>query len=242
MMPITQTVVQGKKVLELGCGSASLMTHILAWDPALIVGVDLGDAVISAKRNLEQTYSTVVWRVEQADLTEFQSDGFDFTYCIGVLQHLTNPKAGLDAVIRNTLSGGVFHVWVYAREGNGIVIYFVDPIRKVASLLPWWVTKYGLATPLVAPFYVYAKILALLPKTGFLTKLPLYEYSLWIAKREFAFFRHVAFDQLVTPQTVYFSKATIENWLKSYPDIDQRSTYILMRNGNSWKFGGRKKT
>ena len=67
--------------------------------------------------------------------------------------------------------------------------------------------------------------------------LPLYEYSLWIAKREFAFFRHVAFDQLVTPQTRYIDRPTIEGWLKSNPRIAD-GAYIVMRNGNSWKFGG----
>ena len=68
--------------------------------------------------------------------------------------------------------------------------------------------------------------------------LPLYEYSLWIAQREFAFFRHVAFDQLVTPQTAYLDRPTIERWLRANPRIAPDSTYVIMRNGNSWKFGG----
>jgi SAM-dependent methyltransferase len=240
MAPLTQEEVQGKKVLELGCGSGCLMYHMISWKPSLLVGVDLGDAVVSARRDLALV-SNVGWRVEQGDLTQYSSDGFDITYCIGVLQHLKDPKAGLDAVIRNTVPGGAFHAWVYAREGNGLIVSIVDPIRKIASRLPWWLTKYGLATPLVAPYYVYAKLLAALPKLTFLKSMPLYDYSMWIARREFAFFRHVAFDQLVTPQTVYFPRATIEGWLKSYPEVDQKTTYIIMRNGNSWKFGGRKK-
>jgi hypothetical protein len=122
-----------------------------------------------------------------------------------------------------------------------LIITLVDPIRRIASRLPWWLTKYGLATPLVAPYFAYAKLLAALPGWRFLRRAPLYEYSLWIAKREFAFFRHVAFDQLVTPQTVYIARETIDAWLKSSPRIVPESTYIAMRNGNSWKFGGRVK-
>jgi len=174
-------------------------------------------------------------------MVEFTSNGFDVVYSIGVLHHLKDPKKGLDAVVRNTKSGGRFHVWVYAREGNGIVVYVVDPIRKITSRLPWWFTKYFIATPLVVPFFLYAKLLSFLPRFGFLKKFPLYEYSLWIAKREFGFFRHVAFDQLVTPQTAYIPRTTIEEWLKSYPEVDLESTYIIMRNGNSWKFGGTKR-
>jgi hypothetical protein len=69
--------------------------------------------------------------------------------------------------------------------------------------------------------------------------LPLYEYSLWIAQREFAFFRHVAFDQLVTPRTVYLDRRTLEAWLAENERIAPGSTYVTMRNANSWKFGGR---
>ena len=67
--------------------------------------------------------------------------------------------------------------------------------------------------------------------------MPLYDYSLWIAEREFAFFRHVAFDQLVTPRTVYIDRATVERWLAD-PRVEPGTAYVVMRNGNSWKFGG----
>lgn len=236
--PLSQKDIEGKRVLELGCGSGALMVHMLSWKPQFLMGVDLGESITSARRDLGKIQQTG-WEVLHGDLTQYTSDEkFDVVYCIGVLQHVKDSKAGLDAVVRNTKPGGRFHCWVYAREGNGLIVYIVDPIRKLTSRLPWWLTKYGFATTLVAPYYVYAKLLAALPQWSFLKKLPLYDYSLWIAKREFAFFRHVAFDQLVTPQTVYFPRATIERWLASYTDVDQSSTYIIMRNGNSWKFGG----
>ncbi len=42
----------------------------------------------------------------------------------------------------------------------------VEPTRKIASRLPWWFTKYLIATPLVAPYYVYAKLLSFLDKVA----------------------------------------------------------------------------
>jgi len=238
MLPLTQKDIEEKNVLELGCGNGSILSHIAGWNPKNLVGVDLGDSVVSARNNVKDfSVCTVV----QNDLVEYVSDGFDVVYCIGVIHHLKNPKMGLDSVLRNTKSGGRFHVWVYAREGNNVIVYFVDPIRKIVSHLPWWFTKYIVATPLVVPYYIYAKSISFLKNNTLVQKLPLYEYSLWIAKREFGFFRHVAFDQLVTPQTTYISKSTIENWLASYSEIDTNSTYITMRNGNSWKFGGKLK-
>jgi SAM-dependent methyltransferase len=240
MAPLGQVDAGGKQVLELGCGNASLLYHMANWNPAYLEGVDLGDSVASAEKNMAKSQFRN-WRVTKGDLVSFDSSGFDLVYCIGVLHHLKDPKAGFESLVRNTKPGGKFHAWVYAREGNAVVIWFVDPIRKIVSKMPWWFTKYCVATPLVVPFYLYAKVLNALPRFHLLKKFPLYEYSLWIARREFAFFRHVAFDQLVTPQTVYISKVTIEIWLKENPRVDQTSTYIIMRNGNSWKFGGKVK-
>ena len=238
LYPLTEKDITNKNVLEMGCGNGSLLVHIAGWKPLFLEGVDLGASVRSAIENM-QSLDFKNWEITQADLTQHKNNTFDIVYCIGVLHHLKNPKDGLDAIISNTKKGGKFHCWVYAKEGNTFVIWVVDPIRKVVSKFPWWVTKYFVATPLSIPFYIYAKSLSLLKGISFFTKFPLYEYSLWIAKRDFLFFRHVAFDQLVTPQTIYIDKKTIEEWMMSYENVDKENAYIIMRNGNSWKFGGR---
>jgi SAM-dependent methyltransferase len=238
LLPLGQKDVTGKRVLELGCGNASLLTHMASWKPAYCEGVDLGESVVSARKNMERS-GAKNWAIVKSDLTAYQSAGFDVVYCIGVLHHLKDPKKGFDSVVRNVAPGGRFHCWVYAREGNGVVIYFVDPLRKLVSRLPWWFTKYAVATPLAVPFFLYAKLMSFLKTVSVFRKFPLFEYSLWIAQREFGFFRHVAFDQLVTPQTAYLRKTTIEQWLASTPGVDPSTAYVTMRNGNSWKFGAR---
>ncbi|MEN9647300.1 MAG: hypothetical protein RLY57_104 [Candidatus Parcubacteria bacterium] len=236
--PLTPADFSGKDVLELGCGNASLLYHVMSWNPAHAVGVDLGSSVRSAEKNLGlQSYKN--WKIIQGDLTTYRgSTQYDIVYCIGVLHHLKQPYKGFESLVENTKSGGKFHAWVYAHEGNWVIRNILDPIRFVASRLPWWFTKHVLATVLVFPYYLYAKILNCVPRWKSLKALPLYEYALWIAQREFAFFRHVAFDQLVTPQTAYIKKSDIEAWFEKRQDI--KDTYIIMRNGNSWKFGGTK--
>jgi SAM-dependent methyltransferase len=238
LLPLGRRDVAGKRVLELGCGNASLLVHMASWDPAYCEGVDLGESVLSARGNMERS-GAKNWAIVRADLTTYESAGFDVVYCIGVLHHLKDPKKGFDCVVRNVAPGGRFHCWVYAREGNGVVLNFIDPLRTLVSKLPWWFTKYAVATPLAVPFFLYAKLLSLMKNVSILRKFPLFEYSLWIAQREFGFFRHVAFDQLVTPQTAYIHKTTIGQWLASAPSVDPSTMYITMRNGNSWKFGAR---
>jgi SAM-dependent methyltransferase len=240
--PITPGDVEGRDVLELGCGNGSLLVHMAGWRPRRLVGVDLGDSVVSARENLQRTGHPGC-EIVRHDLTTYRSKGFDLVYCIGVLHHLKDPEAGLDAVLANVRPGGRFHCWVYAQEGNALVRGVVEPIRHVASRLPWWLNKYGIAMPLAAPYFVYAKSLRALTRrfgaSRALRRMPLYAYSMWIAEREFGFFRHVAFDQLVTPQTRFIARHELEAWLTVRKRVDPDSVYVIRRNGNSWKFGGR---
>lgn len=237
LAPLSRGDITGKSVLEMGCGNGSLLVHMARWNPESLEGVDLGDSVLSARQNLSSCEFRR-WVVTQADLSTYRGPPRDVVYCIGVLHHLSDPRSGFESVIANVKPGGRFHCWVYAREGNGLVMALVEPIRKVACSLPWWVTKYFVATPLSLPYFVYAKALRAMRRVRLLSRLPLYEYSLWIAAREFSFFRHVAFDQLVTPRTVFLPRREIESWLAANQRIVRDSTYIILRNGNSWKFGG----
>jgi SAM-dependent methyltransferase len=240
--PLEPPDLRGRTVLELGFGNGSLLYHVAASGPSRLVGIELGDTLATAKRNLAE-FEDVPIELHRGDLTSAELGRFDVVYCIGVLHHLESPSKGFASVLRHTRPGGRFHCWVYANEGNAVVRTLVDPIRRVSSRLPWWLTKYAVTLPLVLPYFAYAKLLrAIWPRgaPGWLRPLlPLHDYSLWIAKRELRFFHHVAFDQLVTPTTHYIRRQQVDQWL-SDPLVEAGSTYVVLRNGNSWKFGGRR--
>lgn len=236
--PLTQADAVGGQVTELGCGNGSLLLHMAQWQPQSLTGIELGASIDAARRNLDHAGLKQI-SLHQADLVTYRGVPQDLTYCIGVLHHLKRPVDGFDSVLENTRPGGRFHCWVYAHEGNALVRLVVEPTRKLCSRMPWWFSKHIVATTLVAPYFVYAKLVARLPHR-WAQALPLGLYSQWIAKRGFGFFRHVAFDQIVTPQTAYIRREEVAAWLAN-ARIEPASTYIIMRNGNSWKFGGRRR-
>jgi SAM-dependent methyltransferase len=243
MSPLTPQDLRNVSVIELGYGNGSLLVHAAGCAPNRLVGVELGDTEPVARANLAG--SGIEPELIKGDLCEVDAGRFDVAYCIGVLHHLKEPERGFKSLLRHTSPGGRFHAWVYGREGNGVVIAFVDPLRKICSKLPWWFTKYVIAAPLVTPYFLWAKLSEAVARVwpglrSVLSRLPLSEYTRWIAGREFWFFHHVAFDQLVTPQTRYFSEAEVRRFLMD-PEIQPDSIYVMPRNGNSWKFGGRKR-
>lgn len=231
--------LRDQEILELGCGSGALLYHMAGAGPARLVGLDLGASVDRASQLLADGRAEIA----QADLTDPDSiqqrfGSFDRVYCIGVLHHLTVPEKGIESLLRLTRPGGAFHGWVYGHEGNALVRWVVDPIRRLAHRLPWWVNKYFVALPLSVPFFVYSKLCRGLHALGLAPPLPLFDYMLWISKRGFRFHHHVAFDQLVTPMTHYIKRSRVESWLDD-ERVDPSTTYITFRNGNGWTFGGK---
>jgi SAM-dependent methyltransferase len=235
--PLESEDFAGKHVLELGCGNGSILVHLASFGPASLRGVDLGASVDAARRNLAEG-ARCPWKVEQGDLCSWQGEPADIVLCIGVLHHLADPYAGFRAVVRATRSGGRFHCWVYGWEGNLWIRLLLEPLRRIVSRTPPVLNKFLVALPLAVPFFLYAKIVSLCG----LRWAPLARYMEWIAPSRFRFFWHVAFDQLVTPRTVYIRRDEIEEWLKeSAGELEPGSMYIQERNGNSWKFGASKK-
>lgn len=241
--PVPLESLADREVLELGFGNGSLLYHLAGEGPRRLVGVELGDTFEQTRRNLAHVPREIL-ELHHGDLTTIDLGEFDLVYCIGVLHHLHDPRAGFDSVLRHTRPGGRFHCWVYAHEGNRVVRTFVEPLRRLSGRLPWWLVKYGLALPLAIPFFVSARAVAALhrrePLRRWVERLPLARYCLWIAPRELHFFHHVAFDQLVARTTHYLRRSTLREWL-SDPRVEPGTEYLIFRNGNSWKLGGRRR-
>ncbi|MGH7787569.1 MAG: class I SAM-dependent methyltransferase [Candidatus Binatia bacterium] len=241
--PLTPADLAGRSVCELGCGHGGLLRYTAEYAAgAPVTGVDLGASVEAARAHLQAAglRNASLVREDLIAFSHANAGRFDVAYSIGVLHHMQDPEAGFRAALRLVRPGGRVHCWVYGHEGNGPVRWLVEPVRRLACRLPWRVNKYGVALPLAVPFFLVGKTMHALRHWPATDRLPMAGYFRWVGAREFAFHHHVAFDQLVTPQTQFIRQREIEAWLAAAAD-EIESTYLVPRNGNSWKFGGRRR-
>jgi 2-polyprenyl-3-methyl-5-hydroxy-6-metoxy-1,4-benzoquinol methylase len=105
--------LNGKLILEAGCG-AGRFTEILLKKGAIVVSVDLSDAVDSNQRNFPISDKHYVC---QADLNSlpFKKDFFDIVICLGVIQHTRNSEEAIGSLYSHVKNNGSLVIDHYRR-------------------------------------------------------------------------------------------------------------------------------
>lgn len=107
-------VVNGKKILEAGCG-AGRFSEILLEAGAHLCAVDLSTAVDANYQNCSKFPN---YSVCQASILElpFPPEQFDLVICIGVIQHTPNPEQTMTALCRQLKPGGLLVIDHYSHN------------------------------------------------------------------------------------------------------------------------------
>jgi SAM-dependent methyltransferase len=237
--PIRPDFFRGKRVLDAGCGTGRHSYFAARYGASEVVGVDLSEAVETARKVLSSFQNT---EVVQGDLLRppFRSasagGGFDFVYSIGVLHHLPDPYEGFRSLLRLVRPGGMIAVWVYGFENNGFVRNVIEPMRRVSTKVPHSTLRL-LAWPFAVAFHGIAKaIYRPLKGTNVGRALPLDEYMASVADFSFRQNYSIVFDQLVAPSAAYIKGAELRRW---FDENDLVDVHISHRHGNSWRGCGR---
>jgi SAM-dependent methyltransferase len=231
--PLTLEDFRDKIVLDAGCGMGRWAACVARAGAKDVVCVDLSDSVDSAHANLRAFRNA---HVVQGDVFRLPlRRTFDLAYSIGVLHHTTDPEKAFDAVMSRVVSGGRICAWVYGREGNGWIVWIVDPIRKgVTSRLPRPLL-WAVSTLVAAPLHVFLRLTFHRNPDGTMRRrlpVPYRAYFEWMARYDFRHNRAIVFDHLAPPLAFYIRSDEFRSWFVKRGIAEPT---ITSRNGNSWR-------
>lgn len=130
-------VLNGKSVLEVGCG-AGRFTEIMLAAGARVFACDLSAAV---EANYANCHDRPGYFVCQADARAIPvaPNAFDFVVCLGVIQHTPSPEETITALTRYVRPGGMLAIDHYA---PGYPANFLQRnLRRVFIRLPPRIAK-----------------------------------------------------------------------------------------------------
>ena len=115
--------VNGKTVLEAGCG-AGRFTEVLLANGAKVFAADISSAVDA---NFENCHTYPNYFVCQADITALpiKPESFEVVICIGVIQHTPDPEKTIAALCSYVRPGGLLIIDHYTQG------YHETPVRRI---------------------------------------------------------------------------------------------------------------
>ena len=109
------------RILDAGCGTGVGTEYLVHSNPfARVTGIDLSEGALSvAKERCQRSGADRVefHHLSLCDAAELPGE-FDLINCVGVLHHLPDPIAGIQALSAKLAPGGLLHIFVYAELGR----------------------------------------------------------------------------------------------------------------------------
>ena len=128
-------LIADKVVLDIGSGTGRIVAMLLASGARQVVAVEPSAACDVLRSNVAAHGN----RVRCLNVTgDALPEGLvvDSAVSIGVLHHIPEPDPVMRAVHHALKPGGAFVAWLYGREGNGLYLAIVQPLRAVTTRLP----------------------------------------------------------------------------------------------------------
>ncbi|HEY7066207.1 MAG TPA: methyltransferase domain-containing protein [Chloroflexota bacterium] len=238
--PVTAADFVGKSVLDAGCGAGRHVALAADFGAAHVVGLDLSAAVDVAH---QVTRDLPAVDIVQGDLMQppIEDGAFDLIYSIGVIHHTPSPAQAIRALARCVRPGGTLHVWCYGYEGNRLVRWVLDPVRRwLARNVPRRIPRQAVRAatlPAAVLLAVAARLARALDGTPAAHLLPYQKYFRGLSGFSLRHVWQIAYDQLMAPTTHYIKGPELGQWFREAGLVDVR---VRDSRGMSWTGTGRR--
>lgn len=220
--------LQGKRVAEIGSGTGRIVKMLLRAGAREVTAIEPSDAFEVLKRNLADEGGRVVLLNKAGH--EIPADGaYDFVLSIGVIHHIPDPDPVIAASLQALRPGGRLIVWLYGKEGSGLIVQSIRALRMVTTHLPHFVVAaIAHVLALALELYIFA--------CRYVRWLPLHDYITNVVGRFSRSKRYlVVYDQLRPAYAMYYSEAEARELLASNGFSDVQ---LYFRHGYSWTVVG----
>jgi SAM-dependent methyltransferase len=131
---LTPEALQGKLVLDAGCGMGRYLRIAGGTPCGHSIGMDLSRAVEAARELTADLDRVSLIRGDLLQLP-FATESFDIIYSLGVLDHTPDPRSAFLGLARLLKPGARIAVWVYPRE-RPLVEWIMNTQRAVSTRMP----------------------------------------------------------------------------------------------------------
>lgn len=120
-------------ILVAGCGTWQSAKYALCHPNSNVIGIDVSTTSLRETEKLKEKYKLDNLHTEQLAIEDVIELGksFDLVVCTGVLHHLADPDAGLQALASVLNAEGALQLMVYAPYGRAGIYMLQDYCRRL---------------------------------------------------------------------------------------------------------------
>lgn len=225
---LTPDEIRGSRVAEIGSGVGRIVNMLLQAGVKQVIAVEPSQAFEVLSHNIQEPQKVILLKVTGDQLPPYGN--LDFVFSIGVLHHIENPVPVVEAAFKALRPGGHFFVWLYGKEGNGLYLAFIHPLRVLTKRLPHFMLA-SLVEIVYWPLVLYINFCHRLP-------LPLRGYMMSVLEKMSPEKRRlIIYDQLNPAYARYYTQYEAKKLLSDVKFVNIR---IHHRHGYSWTVIGTK--
>jgi len=200
---------------DLGCGSGR-WAHFVAPRVGRLHCIDASAAALQVAQKKLDSYSNCEFCCASVESIPLPDNSADFGYSLGVLHHVPDPYAGIEACVRKLKPGAPFLVYLYYAFDNRpwwfrAIWRVSDLVRRLISRLPFAIKSLVCDVIATLVYWPLARTAKMFEKLGLpVDALPLASYR----DRSFYIMRNDALDRFGTRLEQRFTRAQIDEMMR----------------------------